>query len=643
MKQVGQWMMDDVPEEIRALQSSTDDFVAIPGTGAEGGCSTHMTSGSSDYVSANEDCFYDVNDIDTDVDALVSDGDPVVSSDEECEPSDCGSVGTLNEDLAEFMISENLTRDASNRLLHLLRQHGHSNLPKDCRTLKRTPREVHVTNKCGGQYVYLGVRKCLEMADPCDAFELIINVDGIPVFKSSNVQFWPILCMVNSMQPMIVALYVGSSKPASADQYLVDFVEEMEQLLANGFVGCDGKVTPVILRAFVCDAPARAFIKNVKNHNSLNGCERCVAKGVSINNRTTYNHAECFVAEKRCPVKFANSEYKYIDTHQVGATLLCRITGDCISLCALDYMHLVCLGAVRRMIQFWKKGDKIVRLSSAQIVQISEKLTAARDFIPSEFVRKPRSLIELDRWKATEFRQFLLYTGPVVLKSVLPPQLYQHFLCLSISISILLTDDEEKRGHLLEYAEKLLQYFVSSCETLYGKHFVVYNIHSLLHLCDDVKHFKASLDAVSSFPFENFLQTLKRLIRSPSNPIVQVVKRIQEFEFVNCPLSNNVSVWNRPMKLSSNRRDSVVLLKNGKFAEIVARQDDRLSCKVLRRSCLRPLFLEPCSSDLLDVYVVERSGKTVLTEVAQEDVYRKALKLPYGNGYAIMPLAHSVL
>ena len=34
---------------------------------------------------------------------------------------------------------------------------------------------------------------------------------------------------------------------------------------------------------------------------------------------------------------------------------------------------------------------------------------------PREFARGPRTTADLLRYKATEFRQFLLYTGPVVL------------------------------------------------------------------------------------------------------------------------------------------------------------------------------------------------------------------------------------
>ena len=50
--------------------------------------------------------------------------------------------------------------------------------------------------------------------------------------------------------------------------------------------------------------------------------------------------------------------------------------------------------------------------------------------MPSEFARQPRRLQELDRCKATEFRQFLLYTGHVVLKGIVSKELFQHFLTL---------------------------------------------------------------------------------------------------------------------------------------------------------------------------------------------------------------------
>ncbi len=76
-------------------------------------------------------------------------------------------------------------------------------------------------------------------------------------------------------------------------------------------------------------------------------------------------------------------------------------------------MHLVCLGVVRRMLHYMKGGPKTCIPSFQQRSEISDKLKALNGELPSEFARQPRSLLELDRWKATELRQFLLYTGPV--------------------------------------------------------------------------------------------------------------------------------------------------------------------------------------------------------------------------------------
>ncbi len=57
--------------------------------------------------------------------------------------------------------------------------------------------------------------------------------------------------------------------------------------------------------------------------------------------------------------------------------------------------------------------------------------------ILSEFARNPRSVAERHRWKATEYRHFLLYTGPVALLDVLSSPVYSNFMLLYVAISIL--------------------------------------------------------------------------------------------------------------------------------------------------------------------------------------------------------------
>jgi len=88
-------------------------------------------------------------------------------------------------------------------------------------------------------------------------------------------------------------------------------------------------------------------------------------------------------------------------------------------------MHLVCLGVVRKILLLWKgSGDygrinvNLQKLPSNVIKLISSRLLLVKKDIPNEFNCKPRRLDDLPRWKATEYRQFLLYTGIIVLHSV---------------------------------------------------------------------------------------------------------------------------------------------------------------------------------------------------------------------------------
>ena len=193
-------------------------------------------------------------------------------------------------------------------------------------------------------------------------------------------------------------------------------------------------------------------------------------------------------------------------------------------------MHLVCLGVVKRMLTFLKQVPRICKLSNAMAQDISAILISLSGKMPSEFSRQPRSLTEIERWKATEFRQFVLYTGPLALKSVIDKDLYQHFLTLHASMSILLNSCNQYRAFFLNIVEQLLKYFVKNASSFYGESFTVYNVHALLHIHEDVRNFSCSVNDISAFEFENFMKTLKKMVRNGSNPVAQVAKRLSEIE-----------------------------------------------------------------------------------------------------------------
>lgn len=58
---------------------------------------------------------------------------------------------------------------------------------------------------------------------------------------------------------------------------------------------------------------------------------------------------------------------------------------------------------------------------------------------------------------------------------------------------------------------------------------MVYNVHSLVHITDDVQNFGA-LDAVSCFPFENHLTLIKKSTRRSFLPFQQIIGRLYEMQ-----------------------------------------------------------------------------------------------------------------
>lgn len=318
----------------------------------------------------------------------------------------------------------------------------------------------------------------------------------------------------------MIGLFCGTRKP-SLIEYLEDFVAEVV-VLEKGFT-FQGISMRLQLCSMVCDAPARAFLKNVKGHTGYSGCEKWLQEGEYVSNRVIFPQTDARLR--------TDKDFKEMvdEGHHLGSSPLVATSLGMVSGFPLDYMHLVCLGVMRRLLHLWLKGPLACRLSGLQVKNLSEKLLKIRKCVPVEFARRPRSLNEVDRWKASEFRQFLLYTGPVLLKDFLHTAVYQHFLLLFVGVFIL--SNKALLEEYTDYANDALVLFVQHFGKLYGDMYLSYNVHNLVHLAQDVK-VHGNLDSFSAFKFENFMQQLKKLVRKPKSPCCQVVKRLEERESV---------------------------------------------------------------------------------------------------------------
>jgi hypothetical protein len=140
----------------------------------------------------------------------------------------------LKTDLSKWAIQYLITRAAVTALLLILLTYGHA-MPKTASSLLRTPRKITVLKKCGGSYIYFGLASKLKLllsrlkttiSKSSRALNLQFNIDGLPIFKSTSLSMWPILCVVAnivSAKPFPIALFSGYKKPRNLD-FLFDFV-----------------------------------------------------------------------------------------------------------------------------------------------------------------------------------------------------------------------------------------------------------------------------------------------------------------------------------------------------------------------------------------------------------------------------------
>ncbi|XP_033213649.1 uncharacterized protein LOC117170728 [Belonocnema kinseyi] len=93
-------------------------------------------------------------------------------------------------------------------------------------------------------------------------------------------------------KPFAVLIYFGTSKPVSLDDYFGDFTTEVNRLQANGVTIMEQRFN-VRIHWFICDTPARAFIKGTKGHTGFYACERCEIRGFKEDRVPQFSRIHC--------------------------------------------------------------------------------------------------------------------------------------------------------------------------------------------------------------------------------------------------------------------------------------------------------------------------------------------------------------
>lgn len=589
-------------------------------------------------------------------------------------------IGSLVNDLASFSVRYKLGRDGCNELFRILIAHGVKGLPRDCRSAKHSIRKVEVQPfDVEGSYYHFGLSKYLthnlSLLGKIDSQVLLqFNFDGLPIHNSSKLDFWPILCRATAgcktTNVFMVGLYCGKSKPHNVHQYLSQFVDDCLVVLQEG-VDVAGQTVSVKIDAFICDAPARQYIKRITSCSGYGGCERCVIHGID-------DKGVKFLSIDHLPRTdelFRAKKYSPYHQNKTDDSPLMPLPIDFVSDFPLDYMHLVLQGVVRRLVYLWYNQSghlttsysSFHRLDTFRKNQVESRVKICSESISSEFDRKPRSFLdEMKNFKAKEFRTLLCYTFPFLFKDIFPVRVvYDHFLVLCVSFRILLSKDPIPE--IVDYVRSLIRSFVVDVQKYYGKAHMIYNTHSLSHIVDDYEKY-GILDKISAFPFENYLQKLKNYVRRPGKELQQVVKRIHEESFLDicAPVVETCSVvLSKPhnrgpsadfddealqfdqalyksRKFGTDNRNCFVYSK-GKVARIVnfIRDEDKLYTLVNFCTECTSYFSYPCDSRKVGIYLCSEFSDEI--EMLSLEKVEKCTAFPLREGYYVAKLLHETV
>lgn len=317
-------------------------------------------------------------------------------------------------------------------------------------------------------------------------------------------------------------------------------------------------MSKIIFPLVIADAPARAMLSNSMQFNAFYGFGYCLNKGVTVEKGSGW--VRVFPLSNPIPEL---TTHEATSRNAVACIRLGKPVQGIKGLSVLflmpflnvitglipDIMHCLFLGFVPQFRNLWlgSSGQPYYIPKSSVI---DDELANLK--VPNEIRRDFRNMSHhLGDWKTSEYRNFLLFYSVVVLKKLLPPVFYKHWMLLVSATRILL--QKTVTIFEIEIAQLMIYKFVALIPELYGPEHVSYNIYILLHVIEGTKNWAAPW-AYSAFLYEDTGSLIKRLFHGTNSIAKQIFRnylctnKLREYTRHFIPLSTeNIRIFYEKM------------------------------------------------------------------------------------------------
>ena len=238
--------------------------------------------------------------------------------------------------------------------------------------------------------------------------QLVLNVDGASVFKSSKLSVWPTWVQVFNLPPKLrgafsnlslLGLWHGRSKPLF-DKLLPLIVFEIESL-CEPIILIEGLETISFrIRTIVADMPATASVLCMNQFNGYSSCPHCFIKGFWQNYRMLISVTKPF---KLCE----NKDFKACGrAAERDGDIKCGIKSstplnsilDLPWDCPIDPMHQVFLGTGKVLTKV------LVSLAKSKLKEANNLMMQVK--VPFDILHRIMSLDEIKFWKGFDLKLF---------------------------------------------------------------------------------------------------------------------------------------------------------------------------------------------------------------------------------------------